>query len=166
VLCAESRPVAEGRQMAANLAGFGVQAQLLPDPAAAEAVASASLVLVGADMLSTRGLVNKAGSHVLAAYAQRAGVPFYALCGSQKFLPPGFDPPSQLDWPQAELWPHIPEEPHLRSRYFDTTPLELISGIVTEQGTLPVATIEAWLAATRLHPALARSSSATDLSYF
>jgi translation initiation factor eIF-2B subunit delta len=35
--------------------------------------------------------------------------------------------------------------------------LEAISGIVTEQGTLPVAAIEAWLAATRLHPALANA---------
>jgi hypothetical protein len=36
----------------------------------------------------------------------------------------------------------------------DTTSLELISGIVTERGTLPLAAIEAWLAALRIHPAL------------
>lgn len=39
--------------------------------------------------------------------------------------------------------------------YFDLTPLELLSGIVTERGILPVAAVEAWLASTRLHPALA-----------
>jgi translation initiation factor eIF-2B subunit delta len=43
----------------------------------------------------------------------------------------------------------------LGSLPFDFTPLELLSGIVTEQGILPVAAVEAWLAATRLHPALA-----------
>ena len=44
---------------------------------------------------------------------------------------------------------------HIRNRYFDLTPLELLSGIVTERGVLPVAAIEAWLASTHLHPALA-----------
>lgn len=166
VICAESRPVCEGRQMAASLHARAVPVQLMPDQAVAREVASADLVLVGADMLSTRGLVNKAGTRALATLAHTAGVPFYTLCGSQKFLPPGFRPPQQLDWPQADLWPNIPEGPNLHGRYFDTTPLELISGIVTEQGTLPVAAIEAWLAATRLHPALARPPSSAGLSYF
>ena len=35
------------------------------------------------------------------------------------------------------------------------TPLAELSGIVTEQGTLPVAAVEGWLAAIKLHPALA-----------
>lgn len=166
VICAESRPVCEGRQMAASLQGNGIQVQLMPDQAVAQRVADANLVLVGADMLSTRGLVNKAGTRALATLAHAAGVPFYTLCGSQKFLPPGFRPPRQLDWPQADLWPNIPEGPNLYGRYFDTTPLDLIAGIVTEQGTLPVAAIEAWLAATRLHPALAQPASHADLSYF
>jgi hypothetical protein len=41
------------------------------------------------------------------------------------------------------------------AHFFDFTPLEALSGIVTEQGILPVAAVEAWLAATKLHPALA-----------
>jgi translation initiation factor eIF-2B subunit delta len=157
VICAESRPVYEGRQTASALAGYGVPVRLVVDTAAVEAVSSAELVLVGADMLSTHGLVNKIGTRALAAAARSAGVPFYTLCGSQKFLPPGFEPLEQLDRPGEEIWPDAPSGVHVRNRYFDTTPLELISGIVTEQGILPVAAIEAWLAATRLHPALARS---------
>lgn len=159
VICAESRPVCEGRQTAASLASYGIPVTLMVDGAAVEAAAEAQLVLVGADMLSYRGLVNKVGTHALASVAQRAGVPFHALCGSEKFLPPGFMPPEELDWPPQEVWPDAPEGVAVQNRYFDTTPLELISGIVTEHGTLPVAAIEAWLAATRLHPALARPPS-------
>jgi translation initiation factor 2B subunit (eIF-2B alpha/beta/delta family) len=156
VICAESRPVCEGRQTAAQLASYGIPVRLMVDAAAVEAAASAHLVLVGADMLSMQGLVNKVGTRALAAVARHAGVPFYALCGSEKFLPPGFTPLEQIEWPTAEVWPEAMEGVAVRNCYFDTTPLELISGIVTEQGTLPVAAIEAWLAATHLHPALAR----------
>lgn len=165
VLAAESRPMSEGRQTASALASYGVSVQLLPDQAIARSVADSDLVLVGADLLSNHGLVNKAGSRALATLASGAGVPFYALCGSQKFLPPGFEPPLTLDWPQADQWPNIAAGPNLHGRYFDTTPLELLSGVVTEQGILPVAMIEAWLAATRLHPALAHPPSSTELSY-
>ncbi|HWQ13477.1 MAG TPA: translation initiation factor eIF-2B [Roseiflexaceae bacterium] len=156
VICAESRPVYEGRQTAAQLASYGIPVKIMVDAAAVAAAASAQLVLVGADLLSMQGLVNKVGTRALAAVAHDAGVPFYALCGSEKFLPLGFAPLEQLEWPAAEVWPDAPEGVAVRNRYFDTTPLELVSGIVTEQGTLPVAAIEAWLAATRLHPALAR----------
>jgi translation initiation factor eIF-2B subunit delta len=159
VLCAESRPVGEGRDTAAILARSGVQAQLVSDHDAVLAVPEADLVLVGADMLSINGLVNKAGSRTLALTAHRAGVPFYTLCSSQKFLPPGFEPPHEIDWQHADRWPDVPDQEYTSRRYFDTTPLELIAGIVTEQAPLPVAAIEAWLAATRLHPALAQPPS-------
>jgi translation initiation factor 2B subunit (eIF-2B alpha/beta/delta family) len=159
VVCAESRPIYEGRQAAGQLAEYGIPVQLMVDAAVVSAVSSAQLVLVGADMLSTRGLVNKAGTRALAAEAHRQGVPFYTLCGSQKFLPPGFEPLEQTDWPAAEVWPDAPSGVEVHNRYFDTTPLELITGIVTEQGILPVAAIEAWLAATKLHPALSHPPS-------
>jgi translation initiation factor eIF-2B subunit delta len=161
VVCAESRPVFEGRQTAAALAGYSIPVQLMVDAAAMDAAAAAQVVLVGADMLSTRGLVNKIGTHALAAVARSHDIPFHALCGSEKFLPPGFTVLEQLDWPAGEVLPDAREGVAVRNRYFDTTPLELISGIVTEQGTLPVATIEAWLAATKLHPALERPPTHT-----
>ncbi|MFO7166729.1 MAG: translation initiation factor eIF-2B [Chloroflexota bacterium] len=155
VICAESRPVFEGRQTAAALASYGIPVRLVVDAAAMHAVAEAQMVLVGADLLSMRGLVNKVGTHALAAVARGLDVPFYTLCGSEKFLPPGFTPLPQSDWPAEEVWPDAPPGVTVQNRYFDTTPLELLAGIVTEQGTLPVAAIEAWLAATKLHPALA-----------
>lgn len=154
VICAESRPSCEGREIAAALASHGIPVTLVVDAAAMAEVHNAQLVLVGADLLSNEGLVNKIGTYGLALAAGQAGVPFYGLCGSQKFLPPGYHTPEQREWPADEVWPDAPPCVGVQNRYFEFTPLELISGIVTEQGTLPVAAIEAWLAAIKLHPAL------------
>jgi translation initiation factor 2B subunit (eIF-2B alpha/beta/delta family) len=155
VVCAESRPTSEERQFANTLAEHGVPVSFVVDAAATSAVQTAQLVLTGADLLSSAGLVNKAGTYALALAAKAAGVPFYTLCGSEKFLPPGYCTPDQPADSPYESWPN---QPSAGSRYrsFESIPLALISGIVTEQGTLPVAAIEAWLASIKLHPALVR----------
>jgi len=159
VVCGESRPICEGRQTAEILAGCGIPTRLVVDAELPSHVARAQLVLVGADMLSTQGLVNKVGTYGMALVARAFGVPFYTLCGSEKFLLPGFRPLEQPERSRDEIWAGAPPGVRIQNRYFDVTPLELLSGIVTEQGTLPVAAIEAWLASTRLHPALAGMAS-------
>lgn len=155
VICAESRPSCEGREMAANLAAGGVSVRLLIDTAAVAAVADANLVIVGADLLSAKGLVNKIGTHALALAAQASGVPLYSLCSSEKLLPSGYPVPEQQTWPSNQIWSDAPEGVAVQNQYYDFTPLRTISGIVTEHGVLPTETVEGWLAATRLHPALA-----------
>jgi translation initiation factor 2B subunit (eIF-2B alpha/beta/delta family) len=161
VICAESRPACEGRETAATLALHGIPVTLVVDAAAVAAVEEAQLVLVGADLLNNTGVVNKVGTRALALAAQASGVPLYTLCSSEKFLPPGYPMPVQQEWPAAELWSEAPPGVTVRNRYFDFTPLHEIAGIVTEKGTLPAAAIEAWLAATRLHPALAAHAQLT-----
>ncbi|HEY3231233.1 MAG TPA: translation initiation factor eIF-2B, partial [Roseiflexaceae bacterium] len=155
VICLESRPACEGREAAASLASADVPVKLVVDAAATAMVQAAQVVLVGADLLNNRGLVNKIGTRALALAAQVSGVPFYTLCGGEKFLPPGYCPPDQQEWPAGEVWADAPPEVKVQNHYFEWTPLEELSGIVTEQGTLPVAAVEGWLAAIKLHPALA-----------
>lgn len=155
VVCAESRPGMEGRETAAALAAYGIPVTLLVDVAAIVAAVDADLVLVGGDLLSSAGLVNKIGTRALALAARAGGVPLYPLCSSEKFLPLGYPMPSQRTWPPDEVWEGAPQGVTVVNRYFDLTPLGDIADIVTEQGILPTATIEAWLAATKLHPALA-----------
>jgi translation initiation factor eIF-2B subunit delta len=155
VICAESRPSLEGREQAALLMNCGLSVTLLDDAAAIKAAAHADLALVGADMLTNRGLINKIGTRPMAMVAREAGVPFYTLCGSEKFLPPGFRPHQHPDIPVEDIWSDAPDHAGSVAHFFDFTPLEVLAGIVTEQGILPVAAVEAWLAATKLHPALA-----------
>jgi translation initiation factor 2B subunit (eIF-2B alpha/beta/delta family) len=159
VICAESCPSHEGREQAMLLTNCGLSVKLLDDKAAIAAVEHANLVLVGADMLTNRGLVNKIGTYAMAKIARETDKPFYTLCGSEKFLPPGFRPHAPADAAPEELWSNEPQDIGGLQQLFDFTALELLSGIVTEQGILPVEAVEAWLAATKLHPALANYAS-------
>ncbi|HEX9370909.1 MAG TPA: translation initiation factor eIF-2B [Roseiflexaceae bacterium] len=155
VICAESRPGHEGREAAAFLAHRGVPVTLMLDEDAVAAIRHADLVLVGADMLTNRGLVNKAGTHAMAIAARDCGTPFYTLCGSEKFMPPEFHPINHEEWLVEDVWSDTPRGVNIHNAPYDFTPLEAIAGIVTEEGILPIAAVEAWLAAIRLHPALA-----------
>lgn len=154
VVCAEGRPVCEGRSLAAELAAIGLPVTLVIDALAVMFAAQAQLVLVGADFLDAQGLVNKVGTYAMTLAATASGVPVYALCGSEKFLPPGYHPPPQARWPGEQVWENPAPGVKVENLYFDRTPLNALAGIVTEQGIQPSVGIEAWLAATRLHPAL------------
>lgn len=157
VICAEGRPGCEGRTLAAELAAGGISVTLVVDALAIAMAGDSNLVLVGADHLGAQGLVNKVGTLGIALAAGARGVPMYALCGSEKFLPPDYSPPAQARWPAEQIWADAPISVAITNLYFDTTPLSALVGIVTEQGVQPTEGIEAWLAATKLHPALRKA---------
>lgn len=159
VICSESRPMLEGRQMAKELAEFGIHTTVMVDTLTLDTIHQAQAVVVGADMLNSLGLVNKVGTRALATLAQSVHVPFYALCGSAKFLPTAFQPHSATTSDTSDVWDEPPLGVTVEHWDRDLTPLSLISGIVTERGTLPPTMVEGWLAAMHLHPALASISS-------
>jgi len=137
VICTESRPMCEGLQMARELSELGVKIQLQIDAAAAYTMRDVHLVLVGADCLTPLGLVNKVGTYSLALSAKEKGVPFYALCGTEKLLGAkmlaGF---RILKKDPQEVWPHAASGVEVLNFYFDTTPLDFIMAIVTEEGMI------------------------------
>lgn len=154
VILAEGRPACEGRSLATELAAGGIPVTLVIDALAIAMASESQLILVGADHLGSDGLVNKVGTYGIALAAKEHRVPMYALCGSEKFLPPGFVPPGQTRWPADQVWADAPPGVTISNLYFDSTPLAALAGIVTEQGIQQTAGIEAWLAATKLHPGL------------
>ena len=154
VVCTESRPIYEGRTVAARLAQEAIKVTLITDSAAGHFVSRVDVVLVGADSVSGDGLVNKMGTYPIALAARAQGVPFYALCGTEKFLPadyPYFHIDSQD--PQ-EVWPGHPEEVQVLNLYFDVTPLEYVSGVVTEEAILSRDALEDVLGRLRVHEML------------
>lgn len=157
VICAESRPDCEGRALASELAESGIVVTLVTDALSVSMVRSAQLALVGADQLTREGLVNKAGTYALALACQAHHIPLYGLCGSEKFMPPVYATPQQADRPAAQVWAEAPANVAIINQYYDQTALALLSGVVTEKGALTSEGVEAWLAALRLHPALAQS---------
>lgn len=124
-------------------------ATLLDDAAARAAIADADLVLVGADMLMSRGLVNKVGTYPMALAAQH-GTPLYAVCGSEKFLPPGFRPVERracagCDRRRSALAPEC-QQPAVRLH------ADRAANRDYHRAGYPAGQYQAWLAATRLHP--------------
>lgn len=158
VICAEGRPGMEGRTLAAELAEVGIPVTLVVDALALSSIDQAQLVLIGADHLTSSGVMNKVGSYPLAMMAQSQQVPVYTLCSSEKFLPPGYPHFDQVSRSSDQVWDTRPAGVHIENYYFDHTPLSALSGVVTEHGILPPPAIEGWMAALRLHPALLHDS--------
>lgn len=133
VLCFESRPVNEGREMASALARAGVDVVFAVDAAAQLLVPQADAVLIGADSIGDLGVVNKIGSSVLAHAARVAGVPVHVLADETKILPRGFPQVLDDDRPGTEVW-DAPAGVRIWNRYFEVVPMEWVTSVVTDLG--------------------------------
>ncbi|MEP7198706.1 MAG: hypothetical protein ABI874_02705, partial [Chloroflexota bacterium] len=89
VVCTESRPQYDGVQMARRLAEAGIAVEVIADATAAVFIHGFYTLLIGADAITTEGVVNKVGTFGMALAAKSLGVPVYCLAGSEKFLPCG-----------------------------------------------------------------------------
>jgi len=137
VFCTEGRPMMEGQRLARALAGAGMAVEFGVDAAVSVFMQRSSVVLVGADSLSDRGLVNKLGTTSLALFAREAGIPCYAIADRQKWLPAGVSPtdPARRE-PEDEVWPAPPAGVTVWNAYFECTPLPMFSGVIGEDGLL------------------------------
>jgi translation initiation factor 2B subunit (eIF-2B alpha/beta/delta family) len=135
VVCSESRPMNEGVVLARALAECGVSVDLVVDAGLFGWLDRADSVLVGADAVMATGVVNKLGTRPLLEAARRLNVPTYVLADSTKWLPPRL----------GEFWRVRAESPteitRLRhpdltvdNRYFDVSPLSLLTGVIWDEG--------------------------------
>jgi translation initiation factor 2B subunit (eIF-2B alpha/beta/delta family) len=154
VVCTESRPSYEGRTAAATLAQEGIRTTLITDSAAAHFMARVNLVMVGADSVSGGGLVNKMGTYAIALAARDRGVPFYALCGTEKFLPTDYPYFRIAPQDPQEVWPEHPQGVEVLNLYFDVTPLEYVSAVITEQGMLAPGELQDIVGQLKMHETL------------
>lgn len=154
VVCTESRPSYEGRTVAATLAQEGIRTTLITDSAAGHFMARVNLVMVGADSVSRDGLVNKMGTYAIALAARDRGVPFFALCGTEKFLPTDYPYFRIAPQDPQEVWLEHPQGVEVLNLYFDVTPLEYVSAVITERGELHLGELEAALGQLKMHEML------------
>jgi translation initiation factor 2B subunit (eIF-2B alpha/beta/delta family) len=136
VYCHESRPRYEGKAMAARLVDAGIDVVLTVDGAAYANLRTCELVLLGADTLTEQGVINKVGSAVIAVCAQSLGLPVYILTDTTKIWPGDLGSPPLSQHPPEEVWPDAPAGVDVNNFYFDLTPWQAISGVVTERGLL------------------------------
>ncbi len=160
IIVCESRPLCEGVVAAQNWADLGAEVIVITDAQMAVFVKHADIVLVGADAVdSEQGVYNKVGTHLLALAAKEAKVPLYALADSSKIY---LGPVEKLAHPGEGLGEDLGEEkaaeevikgwgrskeegggkfcvpaPYVvRNVYFEATPLDLVTAVVTEDGVM------------------------------
>jgi len=137
VIATESRPGLEGRSLSAELARNGMEVSLVADAAAGLMMAESDMVLLGADRVTPDSVVNKIGTRMIALAARENGLPVYALADTTKFINSIVVPEDVRDERSAgEIWPDPPRGVRVVNRYFEPTPLDHFTGIVTEEGIL------------------------------
>src|SRR5262245_39454023 len=165
VLLSESRPAYDGRPQALALLAYGMAVEYSIDMALFERLAEATVVIVGADAVFPEHLVNKLGTRALVQLAQMQGVPCFSLCAANKFLPTAATTLLRItEHPRQEVWPEAPDGLVISNRYFDTTPLALLRGIVSDQGIYTPEALRFLLQHQQLSPTLQRLASSRTAS--
>jgi translation initiation factor 2B subunit (eIF-2B alpha/beta/delta family) len=137
VSCGESRPALEGRRLASRLASAGIAVTAYSDAAIAQALASADAVVVGADAVAPDWFLNKSGTRMLAAAAAQQGIPVYVIATRDKFVGHGVAARLVLrEGGSKEIWESPPAGVTVRNPYFEPTPLELVSSLITDMGVI------------------------------
>lgn len=130
VICSESRPKYEGRKLALELSERGFEVLLTTDAALASMVDEADMVMIGADAILGKGIVNKAGTSPLLTYANGKGKEIYIAASSYKAFPFVFI----KEEGGKEVWKNAPEGVKIKNFYFDFTDIGNISYFITENG--------------------------------
>jgi translation initiation factor 2B subunit (eIF-2B alpha/beta/delta family) len=137
VACSESRPALEGRRLAAALAASGVPVSYFGDAAIGAALVDADAVLLGADAVTPGVFLNKSGTRMLTAAAGLAGVPVYVAATRDKFVTVALA--ARLDLREgdpAEVWDRPPDGVGVRNPYFEATPLDGVTTVISDIGVL------------------------------
>jgi ribose 1,5-bisphosphate isomerase len=122
-ICTVSEPIGEGRAFAEELRGEGLTVDLIDDVDAPAALAEATVFFLGADTVFRDGtLCNKVGTTAIAEAAHARNVPTVVACEIVKLAP--------IDAAAA------PEPSEAERSLFELTPPELITEIVTEEGSV------------------------------
>jgi translation initiation factor 2B subunit (eIF-2B alpha/beta/delta family) len=133
VICTESRPMNEGVKLASKLGKYAIKVRLVTDAAIYDFFDEANMIIVGGDAIIENGLVNKTGTLGLAIASTHYNVNFYCLCETVKILPAAYNLKIEKKNPK-EIYPSKIENVTPINYYFDVTPLNLITGIITEKG--------------------------------
>ena len=111
--------------------------RLFSDSAIAHALDDADAVMVGADAIVPSWFLNKSGTRMLAAAAAQRGVPVYVIAARDKFVPQQVADGLVIRSGDAtEIWATPPPGVDVRNPYFESTPLDLVTAVISDVGIL------------------------------
>lgn len=143
VTVTETRPFFQGRITAKELAKAKIPVILFVDSAARIAMKKADVMLIGADAITSEGIViNKMGSELMADVANHYQIPIYVCTHSWKFDPTtvfGFEEKIEKR-ATKEIWKKPPKGVHVSNYVFEKIDPNKISGIISELGVFKPTT--------------------------
>jgi translation initiation factor 2B subunit (eIF-2B alpha/beta/delta family) len=135
-LVGEGRPLLGGRVVAAELGRAGVPTWLVVDGALPMLLSQATGLWLGAAAVTDRGAVVAVGGYAAALAAREHSVPVHVLASRRRFLPAATGALCIEEMPPAEVWDAPPVGVRPRNVHADLLPLELVRGVVVEDGVL------------------------------
>jgi translation initiation factor 2B subunit (eIF-2B alpha/beta/delta family) len=146
VVVTRSAPGCTGRKIVQQLGNYGVSVTFIDDTAAGLHIAGVNRVMLGADRVCADGkVINGVGSYQVAVMAERTEVPLFILCETLKFDPRLKS--EKVDLEDRDVFEltgraQLPEKVTVRNPHFDIVPLELIKGVITENGMLTPSAVK------------------------
>jgi translation initiation factor eIF-2B subunit delta len=135
VICTQGSPGNEGFTLARELDELGVPVTVITDAQMGLFVPKADLVVTGCDTWLADGhFLNKSGTYPLALVAKDLGQPFWVLADSFKESTDTLESVSLEEMPGDELGAPTGSYITPRNIYFETVPVRLITGRISEQG--------------------------------
>jgi translation initiation factor 2B subunit (eIF-2B alpha/beta/delta family) len=139
ILCGESRPLLEGRDMARELATAGLRVTLVIDAALRSLIRPGDLVLLGADRIGWDGWVNKIGTRTLIEGAAVAGAPVVVLAPTTRFIPEGVEGEPEGERGGDEVWKGAPPGVRIANPTFESLTFLGVERVICEEGALSPA---------------------------
>ncbi|MBP2147177.1 methylthioribose-1-phosphate isomerase [Methanofollis sp. W23] len=145
VTACETRPLLQGGRLTAfELAEDGIPVRVITDSTAAFLMRKGEIdcVVVGADRITRDVAFNKIGTYMHAVCARHHGIPFYVAAPRSTFDQVlGEDEVEIEERDEEEIAVFngrrtVREGVRCTNYAFDATPLDLVSGIITEEGVL------------------------------
>ncbi len=128
----ETRPLYQGRKTAKKLADLKIKVTHFVDSGAEEALERANIVLLGADLITPKGIVyNKIGSYAISELAKKHKTPLYIVTNSWKYSK---DDIKIEERPPEEIWNIKNNFIKIRNPAFEDIPPQNIKAIVCELG--------------------------------
>jgi translation initiation factor 2B subunit (eIF-2B alpha/beta/delta family) len=135
----ESRPNNDGLITADALAKLGVQVFIGIDACISQLVAQADIMIVGGEAIMADGsAICKVGTYLSALTAREYGIPVYVVTDTMKF-----NVSSMLGLPlrmkpivHSDIFSNNHSSVGVHGYRYDSTPADLITGIVTEKGVI------------------------------
>lgn len=141
VIATETRPMYQGRRTAQELLDGGLtDVTMIVDSAAASILADPARhvagILVGSDLLTETGFVNKIGTFAIALAARQYNIPLFCVSTLLKYDPRPFDPSVIEKRDPKEIWADAPTGLTIEAPAFDYTPYFDGVTIITEAGMI------------------------------